>query len=231
MELNFKTIGTGSSGNCYLFYNNDISFIIDAGIRVDMVLKHIPDFNKFVGVFITHEHGDHSKYIKQYTDLGMVVFTTGGTASVLNLPFYNIIHYGNRVKISDFVSIVPFPVSHNAKEPCGFVIDHYGDRTLFATDCNKINASIVGVKNFIIEANHCITLMEKNELNYQAFTNHMSIDSAISYINNTKGLQSESVYFIHLSSRNAQSKMFIERSINETLLETIIPKINKDYIL
>lgn len=231
MKLHFKTIGTGSSGNCYLFFNDDISFIIDAGIKVNDVLSYIPNFKSFKGVFLTHEHSDHTSHLKQYIDLGMKIHCTGGTAKSLSLNQYNKIEYLAPIYLSEYVTITPIQVHHNAEEPTGFIIDHYGERTLFATDCNDIMVDVSHVKNFIIEANHCLTMMEKTELNYQAFTFHMSIDNAIGYINKNKGLQTESIYLIHLSNRNANEKIFIDRSFNETNILTQVPKRGQTFTL
>lgn len=228
--MNFKTIGTGSSGNCYLFYNDKLSFIIDAGMPLSNVLNHIPCMNKFKGLFITHEHTDHAGYIKQYIDMGIEVYCSKGTAEALGLKYYNELKY-DWLELSTNVFIRPIRVKHNVSEPVGFVIDAYFERTLFATDCNKILADVNHVKNFIIEANHSLSLMDRTDVNFQAYQNHMSIENSLKYINRNKSILTEQIFFIHLSSRNSNKKLFSNMTEEFTGIKPIFPNKNNDFKL
>ena len=53
-----KCITSGSSGNSYALISNDEILLIEAGVRLLEVKKHI-DFqiSKVVGCVISHEHG------------------------------------------------------------------------------------------------------------------------------------------------------------------------------
>ena len=61
--MNFYSIASGSSGNCYYIETENKKFLIDAGIsfkRIKDALTNIQvDMSEIDGIFITHEHTDH----------------------------------------------------------------------------------------------------------------------------------------------------------------------------
>ena len=69
-----KVLGASSKGNCYLLEDKEQCLILDAGISFKEVKKAI-NFNvsKIVGVLVTHVHGDHAKYVRDYESVGIKV--------------------------------------------------------------------------------------------------------------------------------------------------------------
>ena len=65
MEIKFLSLASGSSGNCYYIGTQDYGILIDAGIGVRTIKKALKDnnieFEKVIGLFITHDHADHIK--------------------------------------------------------------------------------------------------------------------------------------------------------------------------
>ena len=63
--MKLKILGSSSSGNCYILDNGNEALIIEAGIKLLDVKKALGwNIRKVVGCLITHQHNDHSKYIK-----------------------------------------------------------------------------------------------------------------------------------------------------------------------
>ena len=62
--LNF---GSGSEGNTTLISYKDTNILIDAGINYKTVGEKLKKLgiNKIDGILITHEHGDHIKYLER----------------------------------------------------------------------------------------------------------------------------------------------------------------------
>ena len=62
--MKLVVLGSSSSGNCYVLDAGNEALILEAGIRLNEV-KKVLGFNirKVVGCLITHQHGDHAKYI------------------------------------------------------------------------------------------------------------------------------------------------------------------------
>ena len=73
--MKLKTLGSGSSGNCYMLENDKEALIIEAGLPF-MEVKKALDFNvmKIKAVITTHFHTDHSLYSLQYVQAGIPVF-------------------------------------------------------------------------------------------------------------------------------------------------------------
>ena len=65
MKLKFICLASGSSGNCFYLGNDSYGLLIDAGIPVRTIkgaLKDVGlDFDRVMGVFVTHDHADHIK--------------------------------------------------------------------------------------------------------------------------------------------------------------------------
>ena len=61
------TLGSGSSGNGYIIQNDDEALIIECGIPLKDAVEALGgNLKKVVGCLITHSHGDHAGFIRQY---------------------------------------------------------------------------------------------------------------------------------------------------------------------
>ena len=66
--MKFVSLGSGSSGNCYLLQSGETSILLDAGISMRSLKKHLKDFGisldkDISAVFVTHDHADHIKSV------------------------------------------------------------------------------------------------------------------------------------------------------------------------
>ena len=65
MNVNFCSLSSGSSGNCYYIGNGFHGILIDAGISATSIRKFLKSMNismqTIMGVLITHNHSDHIK--------------------------------------------------------------------------------------------------------------------------------------------------------------------------
>lgn len=72
--MNLITVGSGSTGNCYLLESNGQILILDAGMPVKDVKKALGwNIMSIQGAIVTHIHKDHSKSI---SDLGLMGIRT-----------------------------------------------------------------------------------------------------------------------------------------------------------
>ena len=92
MKLKFICLASGSSGNCFYLGTEDYGILIDAGIPVRTIkgaLKDVGiDFDRIMGVFVTHDHADHIKSLGGSvgkTKLVIVNFPSPSKASILHL--------------------------------------------------------------------------------------------------------------------------------------------------
>ncbi len=133
MDLNFCSLSSGSSGNCYYLGNEFHGILIDAGIPGTSVRKFLEKMNismkTIMGILITHEHIDHIRGLELLTrKFSLPVFTTHKIRSSI-LQFKNLapsatiieIPLKKKFNIAEF-DIEAFPVCHDASETIGFQI-------------------------------------------------------------------------------------------------------------
>ena len=149
MALNFCSLSSGSSGNCYYFGNEQNGILIDAGIPAGSIRKFLKNKNipiqSIRGVLVTHNHTDHIRGLELLTRKNKLpVFTTptiwqsiiprqksisGTTVREIGLqkPF----------QLAGF-DIEAFPLSHDAPETIGFHIRAGELKMTIATDLGHI---------------------------------------------------------------------------------------------
>ena len=72
-----KTIGSGSSGNGYALISGEDILLLECGVPAKEMLKAIDYQTSMVnGCILSHIHGDHAGYIKQYIQYGIMVYTS-----------------------------------------------------------------------------------------------------------------------------------------------------------
>ncbi len=81
MKLNFCSLSSGSSGNCYYLGNDFHGILIDAGISATLIRKFLKNMDismqTIMGVLVTHNHIDHIKGLEILTRKNFIpVFTT-----------------------------------------------------------------------------------------------------------------------------------------------------------
>ncbi|WP_390173826.1 MBL fold metallo-hydrolase, partial [Staphylococcus pseudintermedius] len=98
--------------------------LLEAGIKFHSVQKHLKFKTRDIaGCLITHEHGDHAKYIKQFTDAGIECYATLGTLKALNVTSHrlNVIKSRKIFRVGSW-QILPFEIEHDVAEPVGFLM-------------------------------------------------------------------------------------------------------------
>jgi len=214
--MTFEVIGTGSKGNCYLLTVNGQTLVIEAGVNFTTVKKHLNfDLSGIVGVLISHEHGDHAKFVKDFQKFGKKVYFTYGTCEALRIDkSYNIILYLTPFYVGNF-KITPFEVFHDAKEPCGFLIEFEGERLVFLTDSCDLTTRIKNVDYWIIEANYSAEKLQRSLLDpmlkKRIKNTHMSIDRCKTILDAHNAENSKFVLLIHGSDKHSDYDEFLTK--------------------
>ena len=67
MKIKFISLASGSSGNCYFIGTDAYGILVDAGIGIRTIKKHLKDLgiglDRIRAVLITHDHADHIKAV------------------------------------------------------------------------------------------------------------------------------------------------------------------------
>lgn len=233
--MKLKIIGTGSTGNCYLFTpNQGKSLIIDCGVKFFEVQKAIDfDINSVGGVLQTHSHGDHSKFTESFIKAGLDVYLSEDNKKEIGLNSHrlNIIKENISFNIDGF-RILPFDLKHDVK--ClGFLITHQETgKFIFITDTCYCKYSFPGLNNIIIEANYSKAIIDKKYgsdsdkefLRNRILKSHFSLENCIDMLKANDLREVYNIVLIHLSDSNSDEKLFEKEVKNATNCNVIVAK-------
>lgn len=214
-NFSLNVVGTGSAGNCYLLTVNGKTLVLDAGVNFTKVKKAL-NFNMsgVVGVLVTHEHGDHCNYIRDFQKFGKKIYCTLGTSEILKLKSRVLIRYLHSFQI-DIFKVTPFEVFHDAKEPCGFLIEFEGKRLVYLTDSCDMKIKIKNVDYWLIEANYSNDKLRNSNLDIslkkRIQQTHMSIDRCKTILEAHEAHKAELVLLIHASDNHADKEEFLTK--------------------
>lgn len=223
--MEFCSLSSGSSGNCYYLGNGFHGILIDAGISAGAIrsfLKQIDvSIQSIMGVLITHNHGDHIKGLEVLTKRNHIpVFTSERVwKSMLEAPV--------KLKIApDCIRRIPlqekfhlagldieaFPVYHDAPETLGFHIVAGDKKITVVTDLGHIcptAANYIKTANIlIIESNYDEQMLIKGsyppylKARIQSDRGHLANAQAASFICDHFHDQLSHICLAHLSKNN-----------------------------
>ncbi|HON82280.1 MAG TPA: MBL fold metallo-hydrolase [Methanoregulaceae archaeon] len=166
-----SALASGSSGNCLYVECGDDALLVDAGLSKREILFRLREAGgseeNIRGILVTHEHIDHIRgayALARY--LNVPIYATGGTlreiircrgTGAISIDLVRC-RWQKRFEIGSFC-IEAFPVSHDAREPCGFRISGNGAVLGCCTDTGVITREmeewLSGCNMLVLESNHC----------------------------------------------------------------------------
>lgn len=169
-------LASGSKGNCVIIEGRAGSLLIDAGLSAKECLQRIEragiDAGSVEALLVTHEHTDHIRGVDVLArKLDIPVYGTEGTLSdFLNFRRTSakpLVHHTccdhERFTIGDF-SVEPFSISHDAREPCGFIISEGDLRIGYCTDTGIVTPHMHDLlracDGIVLESNHCPDMLQ-----------------------------------------------------------------------
>lgn len=220
--MHLKVIGSSSRGNCYLLENDIECLIVECGMQYSTV-KKVLNFNigKIAGAIVSHRHGDHSKYLNQYINSGIMVYTSMDVFNFRNVPLRNplanIIKPGRGIIMGGF-SIFPLSVEHDV-ECYAFVIKHkdFGN-LLFVTDTFYFDYLINGLNHIMIECNFAEDILDNNiekgityhGLRSRLISGHMELNTCKEILSGINLNNVRGIYLCHLSRNNSDKDRFVK---------------------
>jgi phosphoribosyl 1,2-cyclic phosphodiesterase len=230
--MKLKVLNSRSEGNCYILENETSALVIEAGVPFKEVKKALDfDISKIVGCLITHEHGDHSKYVNEFLKAGVTVWLSAGTNSKL---IYNSIlplltehkhkflplltEHKHKFRVGNF-TIISFNVIHDAAEPLGFLINHSETgNILFLTDTHYSPFIFPDLSHILIECNYSQAILDDNILNdkipmivrNRIMESHISLETCKEILSINDLSKVQNIVLLHLSDGNSNAKQFKE---------------------
>lgn len=215
--LDIAVYASGSSGNCYTVSGGETVVMLDCGLPFRRI-ERLTGFLLPAAVLVTHEHKDHSKAAQDFMRRGVDVYMTTGTAAALGIEAQHRLHILNPMEQTTVgrITVSAFPTQHDAREPCGFLLDDGDDRVLYATDTYYIKYQFPGVTKMLIEANHSYKILEENvtahilnkALAERLIKSHFSIENVLAFLKANDLSKVKEIWLIHLSDSNADAGKF-----------------------
>lgn len=221
-------IASGSNGNCYYVGTENEAILIDVGINRKQVLLRMQerglDPSKVVGIFISHEHADHTRGVRVLSKaLKVPAYMTKGTFQNMwnpNRPgLYGIFDPGKPVLLGDFI-IRPFIKKHDAANPCSFTVEvkgkHIGVMTDIGSTCDKVHAHLNICDAVFLESNYDHEMLENGtyperlKARVLSDVGHLSNEQAKELVDNHAGDKLQHIILSHLSGENNTPELAYE---------------------
>jgi len=164
--LSICVLGSGSRGNAIYVSDGITSILVDAGFSAREIDRRMRsqglDPARLDAVLLTHEHSDHIRGVQRLVRRhGLPVYLTDGTfqeaAALHDLPEIHTFACGSEVRIHT-LTVRPFSIAHDARDPAGFTIGANGSRIGIATDLGHVTALVRehlrDCRLLVLEANH-----------------------------------------------------------------------------
>jgi len=241
-HFKLSVIGSTSRGNCYLLKGDSETLVLEAGMRFSEIQENMNyEIENIVGCLITHSHGDHSKYTKDYLKYGIDCYMTPETSKKLKLKHHRV----HNIKTEEIFNVgnfevIAFPTKHDCDGSVGFLVRHKGLGTLlFATDTYYIDYDFQGLNHILIEANYDKQILADNIIEgkipqvvaKRVRKSHFEIDNLKEFLMNSDLSQVKEIVLLHLSDGNSNAKEFQKRIQESTFITTYVADSNMEIIL
>jgi phosphoribosyl 1,2-cyclic phosphodiesterase len=222
--MKLKVVSSSSKGNSYaLIDSNENVLLLECGVPV-FEIKKLLDFklDKISGCLLSHLHGDHAKFVRQYLEAGIHVAMSIETAEALQINGHH------RVKIIEAkrkyssllneFTVVPVEMKHDVH--CfGFVVRHQEmGNLLFITDSFYSPYKFANINHWLVEANYSEEIIDSEGygstntfVRNRVLQSHLSIENLIKMLKANDLSKTNNIILTHLSDRNSNEREFIEK--------------------
>jgi len=232
--MKFTSLASSSRGNAYIVQDDGVPpLLLEAGLPIkqlrDKLRDHGVSLSDLAGCLISHEHGDHSKAIKDLLIKGVDCYMSRGTSDALDVWGHHRVHplFKDMTEGVGAWRVMVFPLEHDAKEPIGFLIAHGNERLLFIPDTSFIENRFQGITMISVECNNIAEIMSQNiqEGNIPVVVgrrirrHHMNLENLIMMLKANDLSKCRIIFLMHLSDGNSDER----RMIKEVQAATGIP--------
>ena len=171
--MKLTVFASGSTGNCALLQGGGVNVLLDAGISARRIREALAESGVSApdGIFITHEHSDHTKglsvLLKQLpvrvyapeTVSDALCRTLPGALSMLveTIVPEQALSLGN-------MTVTAFPTPHDTPQSVGYRLEADGAVFALATDTGCVTDAMLryltGADAVLIEANHDVAMLK-----------------------------------------------------------------------
>lgn len=222
-------LASGSRGNAVFIESGSTRLLVDAGLSAKEMAARLAQLEVEAetvdALVVTHEHQDHCRGIGPFSrKFPLPVFIHPETEKKLDKlgRIDDLRHFdaGKAFTVGD-IEILPFPITHDAVAPVGFVIDTPEGKVGVATDLGRMDRLVVNrlqeCRVLVIEANHDRVMLRDGDYPWQlkdrisSNHGHLSNDDTEALLEELVWPGLEMVYLAHLSEENNCPDMVMDR--------------------
>lgn len=240
--MRYCSLASGSSGNAHYIEGGGTAVIVDIGLSMKALKAEMMsvglDPTRVAAVFVTHEHIDHIKGIGPWCRKYKVpVFATAGTWQGIGksfgkaMPGYMFSVEADRDYQIGEMTVHPFALHHDAREPVGYRFSVGGEVTVVLTDngylCESLRAEVLRADIVALEANHDVSMLLNGSYPYSlkkriyGSRGHLSnIDCAMMVCELLKTKPDAKICLSHLSRENNTPEIAL-RTVLDAVHETL----------
>lgn len=217
--MRFSSLGSGSRGNATLIRAGDTCVMVDCGFSAQETERRLQRLGLGVGdlagILVTHEHADHISGVARLARKhGLTVWMTAGTRrgwKDADGVHCELLNPHGRMQLGD-LEVEPYPVPHDAREPCQYVF-HAGGRKLgVLSDAGALTPYMVSVLShcdaLMLECNHDVEMLAVGpyppslKARVGGGLGHLSNEQAAGLLDYQDWAQLQHVVLTHLSDKN-----------------------------
>lgn len=227
--MRFALLGSGSQGNATLIEEGGTCLLIDCGFSMREAERRMARLGtspqRLSAILVTHEHHDHLSGVGALARKYRIpVWLTAGTETagkkrLGDLPQRRLLNSHSDFAIGD-LSLHPFPVPHDAREPCQFVFSNGDKRLGLVTDTGSstphIERQLDGCNALILESNHDREMLASGpyppalQARVGGGLGHLSNDQAAEILQRIDSSSLQHVVAAHLSEKNNTPRLAVE---------------------
>lgn len=223
-SVTVQSLGSGSSGNGFLVTSGTTTLMVDCGVGIRTIQRTLKAKGllprELDAVLVTHEHTDHIRNLSCVTGTDVPIISTLGTARRGNIPppQWERIEFHRSIQVGD-VAVWAIMVSHDAAEPCGFLLELPGATVSIFTDLgewhDRLISPIASSDLVVLESNHDVEMLQRGpypmHLKRRVASNagHLSnVDCATSLAGTLTGASRQpEIWLAHLSATNNRPEL------------------------
>lgn len=239
MSLDFCSLASGSSGNCYLIRYNETALLVDVGISGKRIFEGLEytdtPLENVQAVLVTHEHIDHVQSLPIVTRKAVNAKAYANEATWANInkkvadEKKEYFCTGDEFYIGGIL-VKTFPLSHDAADPVGYSFYADGRQISIVTDSGCITQEIfdeiVDADLLVLEANHEVEVLQMCSYPYKTKRRILGELGHLSNVTAAKCIcrlmeakdKARRILLGHLSQQNNEpelAKMTITNILNE----------------
>jgi len=222
--MRFASLGSGSKGNATVVEAGNTRVLVDCGFSCTEVEKRLARLglqpSDLDAILVTHEHSDHISGVARLSRrYQLPVWMTAGTEAAHKggaVAQWCCINSHQAFCIGHF-QVQPFPVPHDAREPCQFVFSDTRRRLGLLTDVGSLTPHLLhaldGLDALILECNHDPEMLANGS--YPAHLKrrvggpygHLSNQQAAEIVGKINTERLQHLVAAHISEKNNQPRL------------------------